>query len=103
MLATKQTTLDWVDRHADDLSDWHQIIFDHGETAWREYRSCAWYVARLRAEGFEVEAGSGGMPTAFCATWSQGSGGPTIGGYAEYDGVPGNCQAATTAEGRAPD
>ena len=98
MLPTKKTAIGWVDAHSGDLSDWHQTIFDHGETAWREYRSCAWYVARLRAEGFDVEEGSAGMPTAFCATWTQGSGGPTIGGYAEYDGVPGNCQAATTAE-----
>jgi hypothetical protein len=55
---------------AGDLSDWTATIFDFGETAWREYRSAAWYVERLRAEGFRVEDGSGGMPTAFCADWS---------------------------------
>jgi len=76
-----------------ELSDWCATIFDFGETAWREYRSAAWYVKRLRAEGFTVEEGSGGMPTAFCAEWSNGDG-PTIGLYAEYDAVPGNCQAA---------
>ena len=38
-----------------------------GETTWREYESPAWYVAQLRKEGFSVEVGSGGMPTAFCA------------------------------------
>ncbi|SHG83714.1 aminobenzoyl-glutamate utilization protein B [Cognatiyoonia sediminum] len=68
-------------------------IFDFGETAWREYRSAAWYVERLRAEGFTVEEGSGGMPTAFCAEWSNGDG-PVVGMYAEYDAVPANCQAA---------
>lgn len=76
-----------------ELSDWCATIFDFGETAWREYRSAEWYVERLRAEGFSVEEGSGGMPTAFCAEWSNGDG-PTIGLYAEYDAVPGNCQAA---------
>ena len=70
-------------------------IFEFGETAWREYRSAEWYVCRLREEGFSVEEGSGGMPTAFCANWSNGLG-PTIGLYAEYDGIPGNCQAAAT-------
>lgn len=78
------------------LSGWTAEIFEHGETAWREYRSAAWYVGRLRAEGFRVEAGSAGMPTAFCAEWAQGAG-PVIGLYAEYDAVPGNCQAATTS------
>ena len=82
-----------VDARMSELSDWCATIFDFGETAWREYRSAEWYVARLRAEGFSVEEGSGGMPTAFCAEWSNGAG-PVIGMYAEYDAVPGNCQAA---------
>ncbi|MEJ6396502.1 amidohydrolase [Yoonia sp. 208BN28-4] len=77
------------------LSDDCATIFDFGETAWREYRSAAWYVDRLRAEGFTVEEGSAGMPTAFYAEWSNGDG-PVIGMYAEYDAVPGNCQAAAT-------
>ena len=89
--------IDWVDRRIDDLCDWQQVIFEFGETAWREYDSCAWYVERLRDEGFEVEESSGGMPTAFCAEWRNGDG-PTIGGYAEYDAVPGQCQAADTRQ-----
>ncbi|MCL6442755.1 MAG: amidohydrolase [Alicyclobacillus sp.] len=97
MAMEKQGILDWVNQHRQDLSDWNQIIWNYGETAWREYRSAAWYVHRLRQEGFIVEEGSGGMPTAFCATWSNGDG-PVIGGYAEYDGVPGNCQAADTVK-----
>ena len=84
-----------------ELSDWARTIWDFGETAWREYRSCEFYVDLLRREGFEVETGSGGMPTAFCATWSNG-GGPTIGGYAEYDGIPGNCQAAEPCQAPRP-
>ncbi|RVB99670.1 amidohydrolase, partial [Mesorhizobium sp. M7A.F.Ca.AU.001.01.1.1] len=79
------------------LSAWTRIIFDYGETAWREYQSAAWYVERLKLEGFSVEEGSGGMPTAFCAHWTNGPG-PTIGMYAEYDAVPGNCQDAATVE-----
>lgn len=82
-----------VEARLPELSDWCAALWDYGETAWREYRSAAFYVDLLRAEGFEVETGSGGMPTAFCATWANGDG-PTIGGYAEYDGIPGNCQAA---------
>lgn len=86
---------DWVDSHRTELSTWHRTIWDYAEPAWREYRSAAWYVDLLNAEGFTVEAGSGGMPTAFSATWSNGSG-PTVLTYAEYDAVPGNCQAAVT-------
>jgi aminobenzoyl-glutamate utilization protein B len=97
--AAQRTALAHVEARAPDLSGWCATIFDLGETAWREYRSAAWYVARLRAEGFDVEEGSGGMPTAFCAEWSNGpasADAPVIGMYAEYDGIPGNCQAAET-------
>ena len=91
--ASQKDAIAFVDAHAADLSDWCATIFDYGETAWREYRSADWYVTRLRAEGFTVEEGSGGMPTAFCAHWANGPG-PVVGLYAEYDAVPGNCQAA---------
>lgn len=89
----QETACQTVDARAADLSDGALTIFNFGETAWREYRSCAWYVEKLRAEGFTVEEGSGGMPTAFCAEWQNGDG-PIIGLYAEYDAVPGNCQIA---------
>lgn len=93
MTIAKNAARTWVDDNLPRLSDCCATIWDFGETAWREYRSAAFYVDLLRREGFEVETGSAGMPTAFCATWENGKG-PTIGGYAEYDGVPGNCQAA---------
>lgn len=86
----KKSAFDWVEDNATNLSGWHTEIWDLHETAWREYRSAAWYADRLRREGFDVEEGSGGMPTAFCARW--GEGGPLIGSFAEYDAVPGNSQ-----------
>lgn len=92
-MAARDTALGWIEAHRAGWSGWNRTIWDFGETAWREYLSADWYAARLEAEGFTVERGSGGMPTAFCATWDNGPG-PTIGGYAEYDGIPGNCQAA---------
>jgi len=88
----KQTALDWIKDNHRNLSDWNQTIWNYAEPAWREYKSAEWYVERLRAEGFDVEKGTGGMPTAFMATF--GSGSPVLGAYAEYDAVPGNCQAA---------
>ena len=96
-MTAEQTALNWVESEKDRLSQDCATIFDFAEPAWREYRSADWYVARLRAEGFDVEEGSGGMPTAFCAQWSNGDG-PVIGMYAEYDAVPGNCQAAAPHE-----
>ena len=87
----------WIDEHTSFYSRANKKIWEYGETAFREYQSAKWYVNYLKTQGFDVEEGSGGMPTAFCATWSNGDG-PTICGYAEYDGIPGNCQAADTIQ-----
>ena len=73
----KQTALDWIQDNHQNLSDWNQIIWNYAEPAWREYKSAKWYVEKLRAEGFEVEESTGGMPTAFMATY--GSGSPVLG------------------------
>jgi len=98
MTPTKQLACDWVESREQTLSEWHRTIWEFAEPAWREYRSASWFVDQLRRAGFAVESGSGGMPTAFAAQWSNGPG-PTVATYAEYDAVPGNCQAAATTRG----
>jgi aminobenzoyl-glutamate utilization protein B len=94
----QQLAVDIVGELAPELSEFHRKIWSYSESAWREYRSAELYVERLKAEGFEVDAGSGGMPTAFHARW--GEGGPEVATYAEYDATPGYCQDA--APERAP-
>ena len=66
----KQSALTWIDSNLARLSADHLTIWNFHEPAWREYRSARWYVERLRAAGFEVEAGSGAMPTAFRAVFT---------------------------------
>jgi aminobenzoyl-glutamate utilization protein B len=82
----------WIDGNRDRLSDFDLEIWRYAEPAWREYKSARAYVDLLREEGFAVEEGSGGMPTAFAATWSGAGGGPVIGSYAEYDATPASSQ-----------
>ena len=60
------------------LSDFNKSIWNFAEPAWREYKSARAYCELLRAEGFAVEQGSGGMPTAFAATWERGAAWPTL-------------------------
>ena len=90
LAAARQTALAWIDANEARLSAFCKQIWDYAEPAWREYKSARLYVDTLRAEGFEVEEGSGGMPTAFVARW--GSGGPVLSSFAEYDAVPGQSQ-----------
>src|SRR5688572_1701918 len=70
MYPAKQAAVDWIDRNRERLSDFDLEIWGYAEPAWREYKSAKAYVDLLRADGWEVEEGSGGMPTAFAATWS---------------------------------
>ncbi len=92
-MESKKSVIGWVDDNLERLSADHQTVWNYHEPSWREYKSAKWYVGRLRAEGFAVEEGSGEIPTAFCARWSNGKG-PVIAGYAEYDAIPGRSQAA---------
>ena len=94
MTAEKQTVFDWIDQHRAELSEQHLTVWNFAEPAWREYRSAAFFVDVLRKAGFDVEAGSATMPTAFCATFGRGK--PVLGAYAEYDAVPGMSQAPVT-------
>ncbi len=87
----KRFALDWIEQNRARFSDWNLQIWKLAEPAWREYKSARLYCELLRSEGFEVEEGSGGMPTAFAARW--GKGGAVVGSFAEYDAVPGNSQA----------
>lgn len=91
--AMQLDALDWLAANQSSLSQDHLTIWNFHEPSWREYRSSAWYAERLTREGFEVERGTAGMPTAFRARWRNGSG-PVLAGYAEYDAVPGQSQEA---------
>jgi aminobenzoyl-glutamate utilization protein B len=85
---------DWLADERETLAAFEQEIWEYAEPSWREYRSAAAYVDLLCERGWTVEAGSGGMPTAFAATWGSGEpdAGPTLATFVEYDAVPGNSQ-----------
>lgn len=92
MTKEKQTAIDWVTVNEERLSAFHQEIWHYAEPAFREYKSAKAFCDLLRKEGFEVVEGSGGMPTAFMATFGEGK--PVLGSFAEYDAVPENSQQA---------
>ena len=68
-------------------------IWDYAEMGYKEVRSSSLLQKTLQDNGFTVEAGVAGMPTAFVATY--GSGKPVIAILAEYDALPGLSQTAT--------
>ena len=65
-------------------------IWEYAELSLQEVQSAALYVRVLRQEGFAVEEGICGIPTAFSASF--GTGRPVIGILAEYDALSGLSQ-----------
>ena len=69
-------------------------IWDYAELSYEEFKSAAALMEALKAQGFTVEEGIAGMPTAFTARFVSGSGKPVIGLLAEYDALSGLSQKA---------
>ena len=67
-------------------------IWGFAEVGYKEVKSSALLQKTLSDNGFQVEAGVAGMPTAFVASY--GSGQPVIGVLAEFDALPGMSQQA---------
>jgi len=80
------------ERQADGV-DLASQIWELAELGYLENKSSAALQAYLRGQGFAIQSGVAGIPTAFVATAGQG-GGPTIGILAEFDALPGLSQSA---------
>ena len=90
--AVKQAAVKSVDRHSAELISLSDQIWAFAETALREHRSAALLADYAQRQGFKVQRGVAGMPTAFVASF--GTGRPVIGIMGEYDALPGISQKA---------
>ena len=85
--ATKEAIADYLDARSERLGEVAMEIWDLAEVGYQETRSAELIAAELEANGFSVERGVAGIPTAFVASY--GSGHPVIGILGEYDALPG--------------
>lgn len=88
--ACKHETVEWIDEHQQEFEDAAIAIHGFAETALLEFKSSEYLAGMLEQDGFTVERGIAGMPTAFCAVY--GTGTPVVGILAEYDALPGLSQ-----------
>ena len=88
----KQSAVNSVDRHAAELAELSDRIWAYAEIALREHRSAGALADHAERQGFRVQRGVAGMPTAFVATYGEGR--PVIGVMGEYDALPGLSQKA---------
>ena len=81
-----------VASHKSDLIKISDEIWSNAETAFEENKSSKLLADYAEKNGFKVDRGVAGMPTAFVATY--GSGRPVISVLGEFDALPGISQKA---------
>jgi aminobenzoyl-glutamate utilization protein B len=86
----KEIALAWIDKNRDNLIEISDKIWEYAELGLKEFKSSKLLSDELEKNGFFVQRGVAGMPTAFIASWGQGK--PTIGIMGEYDALPGLSQ-----------
>ncbi|MEX2123001.1 MAG: amidohydrolase [Woeseia sp.] len=82
----------FVDSRYEETADLARNLWEYAEVGYLEEKSSGLLQQTLADEGFEIEAGVAGIPTAFVASY--GDGGPVIGILAEFDALPGINQDA---------
>ena len=85
----KETMFQNIDGMREEMTAMADDIFDHPEIGLEEHHAAQVLTGWLEKEGFAVERGVAGVPTAFRAIYKNGEGGPNIGLLCEYDALPG--------------
>lgn len=94
MIPEKQEMLDWMEENAQPIYDMARSLWENPELGMEEYRSSELLQRYLESNGFSVEKGVAGMPTAFVAEY--GGGKPVIAFSSEFDALPGLSQDNTS-------
>ena len=87
---TKQEIILSVENHKDEILSISDKIWELAEISFQEFESSKLLSDYAEKNGFYVERGVAGMPTAFVATY--GTGKPIISVLGEFDALPGLSQ-----------
>ena len=93
---TKQELFAYIAGQEDFLNKVSDSVWDNPETCYQEKVSSEIICQALKEQGFEVETGVAGIPTAFTGTFGHGK--PVIGFLAEFDALSGLSQVAGATE-----
>ena len=86
----KKELLNSINEKSDELITMSDNIWQAAEVAFREQKSAEYLITYAKQNGFDVDSDLAGMPTAFTATYGEGS--PVIGIIGEFDALPGLSQ-----------
>lgn len=94
--AMRAAALAKVDANAKLAQQMVDSVFSFAEPGFQEFRTSEYLTGILEKNGFKIERGVAGVPTAWTATW--GSGGPLIALGSDIDGLLGLSQYPGLAE-----
>jgi aminobenzoyl-glutamate utilization protein B len=86
MTALKQEAFRMVDSMATLTQQIVDQVFSYGELGFQEVETSKYLTALLEKNGFKIERGYAGIPTAWVARW--GSGKPVLALGSDIDGIP---------------
>jgi aminobenzoyl-glutamate utilization protein B len=84
--ALKKEVVTKIDARAKTAQEMVDSVFSFGELGFQEIETSRYLTAVLEKNGFKVERGIAGIPTAWAARW--GSGKPVISLGSDIDGIP---------------
>lgn len=90
LAALKTELAEKVDANAKLTQEIVDSLFSFSELAFQEFETQRYLTEILEANGFEVEQGVSGMPSAWWATWGEGH--PVIALGSDVDGIPKSSQ-----------
>ena len=82
----KEEALEEVQDRAKQVQEIVDQLFSYGELGMQEFETQRYLTGLLEENGFEIELGVAGMPSAWTARW--GSGSPVIALGSDVDGIP---------------
>jgi aminobenzoyl-glutamate utilization protein B len=95
--AQKKAIADGVEARTKLAQEMVDMVFSYAEPGFQEHKTSEYLTAILEKNGFKVERGAAGIPTAFTATWSNGPG-PKIALGSDIDGLLGLSQFPGTVD-----
>ncbi|MFN7456125.1 MAG: amidohydrolase [Gemmatimonas sp.] len=84
----KEEALQMVQGRAKQVQEIVDMLFSFQELGFQEWESQKYLTTLLEKEGFKIEKGVAGIPTAWTAKWSYGTGKPEISLGSDVDGIP---------------
>jgi aminobenzoyl-glutamate utilization protein B len=84
----KEEAVEMVEANAKLVQEIIDHLYSFGELGMQEFETQRYLTGLLEDEGFDIELGVAGMPSAWTARWSNGSGEPVIALGSDVDGIP---------------